>query len=254
MSIQSIQCVVSPENTLAIRWTVYADVHALSICVAYDSEFTENVRHFVVPKVSSISLDVGHGAWYIRIGAWSGEPTHGSIDWSTIYGPVNIDSPRPILAEIPFNPKELQILHKQSILQGVRIHLGLQVPNYILIAMSEAADFPASATKYRYTFRKDYIDWEGLLYPNTYVLRMYRLGTELPTDAIVQLDQGRTLSGIQCSRPLRHGDASSKTTSRGDSVLIRDNEGKETVRFDSYYEYMRYKGAKAKYADKKYEP
>ena len=232
MSIQSIQCVVSPENTLAIRWTVYADVHALSICVAYDSEFTENVRHFVVPKVSSISLDVGHGAWYIRIGAWSGEPTHGSIEWSTIYGPVNIDSPR--LAEIPFNPKELPILHTQSILQGVRIHLGLQVPNYILIAMSEAADFPASATQYRYTVRKDYVDWEGLLYPNTYALRMYRLGTELPTDAVVQLDQGRTLSGIQCSRPLRHGD------------------GKEFVRFASYYEYMRYKDAKAKYADRKY--
>jgi hypothetical protein len=204
--------------------------------------------------VSSITLDVGTGDWYVRIGAWQGEPTHGIIEWSTISGPCRIVSPRPILADIPFNAKELPILHKQSILAGVRIHTGLPVPILILISMSESNEFPASLTKYRYAQRKEYIDWEGLLYPKLYSLRVCLIGLELPKDRILQLNQGRAFNGLQCARPLQHGEAGLKTASRYESVLIRDNEGKDNVRFTSYDEYMRYKIAKAKYADKKNTP
>lgn len=255
MSVQNITCAMTSDCKLSIRWTVYAEVHALSVCVAYNSDFTDTCRHFVIPNVSSITLDVGTGKWYVRIGAWLGEPTHGTIEWSAIYGPCPVASPRPILPEIPFNAKELPILHKQSILAGVRIHTGLPVPNFILISMSESNSGPSTpSTKYRYAQRKEYIDWEGLLYPNLYSVRVYLIGPELPKDRILQLNQGRTFHGLQCARPLQHGEAGSKTASRYESVLIRDNEAKDNVRFTSYDEYMRYKIAKAKYADKKFTP
>jgi len=245
---------MTPDRKLEIHWGVYAEVHALSVCVAHNSEFTDTCRHFVIPNVSSIALDIGTGNWYVRIGAWQGEPTHGTIEWSTIYGPCCIVSPRPILADIPFNPKELPILHKQSILAGIRIHTGLPVPNFLLISMSESNEFPASLTKYRYAQRKEYIDWEGLLYPKLYSVKICLIGLNLPTDRILQLTTGRLFHGLQCSRPLQHSEASSKTASRYESVLIRDNEGKDNIRFSSYDEYMRYKIAKAKYADKKFTP
>jgi len=254
MAVQSIRCMSTGDNKLTISWAVYADVQALSINLANNSEFTENMRHFVIPNVTSVSLDIGAGTWYIRIGAWIGEPTHGTIEWSTIHGPVQFNSIRPLLADIPFNSKDLPILHKQSILNGVRIHLGFEIPNYILIAMSEATELPMSATKYRYALSKEYIDWEGLLHPTLYSIRVYRVGLELPSNIIIQLDQGRTFHGLQCSRPLQHSESSSKTASRYESALIRDNDGKTNLRFSSYDDYMRYKIAKAKYADKKYEP
>lgn len=254
MSIQNIRCTMTPDRKLDIRWNVYADAHALSICVAYNSEFTDTCRHFVIPNVSSVSLDVGTGDWYVRIGTWQGEPTHGTIEWSTIYGPCRIVSPCPIVTDIPFNPKELPILHKQSILNGVRIHTGFQVPHYVLMAVSESNEFPASTTKYRYVLRKEYVDWEGLLYPTLYSLRIHTIGIDFPIGRIVQLNQGRAFHGLQCSRPLQHSEASSKTASRYESALIRDNDGKDNIRFSSYDEYMRYKIAKAKYADKKFTP
>jgi hypothetical protein len=251
MSIQNIRCTVTHEQTLCIEYKLFTEVSTLSVCLAKDSEFTDTVRHFVYPNKQSVTIDIGCGTWYIRIGSWEGTDTKGTIEWSSIYGPITIDSPKPALPDIPFVSADLPILHKQNVLGGIRLHTGLEQPQYIVMSLSEDAKFPASLTKFRYAKIRDVIEWIGFIYPNIYNLKLQSLGSTLPTDSIHTMNCGYTFHRLQCVRPLRPGDSGLQTASRSESVLLRDNEGKSNVHFSSYNDYIRYKAGKAKFAERK---
>jgi hypothetical protein len=58
------------DGKLELRWTTTCEVQALSVQVAMDADFTTHLRNFVIPSTASfITLDLGGGAWFVRIGS-----------------------------------------------------------------------------------------------------------------------------------------------------------------------------------------
>jgi len=222
MSIYGVECSVQDEK-LALQWLVFAQARAVSICVANNSEFTENMRHFVLPPVTSALLDIGGGSWYVRFGAWTGTLTHGSIDWALTCGPIVITTANSMVPTIPFT---LPILHKQPIRSAMRIYTGILTPYYVLFESAETHMFSAQSTTHRYILDngRGFVDCEGLEYNSSYIIRISRFGpdcSQFPTDTIQQVDTGRVLYGIRASRPLRYIDTIPDNETVYDEKTIR---------------------------------
>ena len=204
MSIYSVECSVQDEK-LALQWLLFGPAHAVSICVANNREFTENMRHFVLPPVTSALLDIGGGAWYVRFGAWTGTLTHGIIDWALTCGPIVITA-NSIVPTIPFT---LPIIHRQPIRSAMRIYTGILTPYYVLFESAETHMFSAQSTTHRYVLDngRGFVDCTGLEYNSSYIIRISRFGpdsSQFPTDTIQQVDTGRVLYGMRSARPLRY--------------------------------------------------
>jgi hypothetical protein len=244
MSIQGVECSVISEK-LAIRWMVLAPAHAISICIARNSEFTDTLRHFVIPVVPSILLDTGGGTWYIRLGLWTGTATNGTIEWTAAYGPIVVSSVKPV---VPTVPMMLPIIHKQAIQFGMRFFTGLTSPYYVLFETSLQPSFPASATKYSYVMddRRGHVDCIGLRHDEAFSVRINILSPDsdrLPTDSVQQVCDGKALHGVRCARPLRHVGA---MTIKSDNVILHDAKTRPHMRFSSHRDYLRFTAAKAK--------
>lgn len=246
MSIQGIQCAVIGEK-LDIRWVTFAQAHAISICVANNSEFTENLRHFVLPDVTSVQLDVGPGSWYVRLGTWSGTVNSGSIDWSNACGPITIVSSKPVVPTVPFT---LPVIHKQAIQHGVRIFTGVLTPYYVLFETTETHMFSASTTAYKYVLDngRGSVDCIGLDYNHSYIIRISTFGpdvTKFPTNSIQQINTGRILYGMRSARPMRHADTGMTTIVKSGNAILHDAKERLNMRFSSHRDYLRFQAAKA---------
>jgi hypothetical protein len=245
MSIQNATCFGQGEK-LAIRWAVvgFDKVKAISICIARNTEFTDTMRHFVVPVISSVSLDTGPGLWFIRLGTWTGTASYGTIEWTATYGPILISSEKPV---VPTMPMTLPIIHKQAILHGMRFFTGITLPYYVLFETSSQLNFPASATKYSYALdpSKGQADCLGMRYETTYSVRISTWSdmSRLPTDSVQQVCEGKIVHGVRCARPLRQVDM---TAVKSDNTILRDAKEKPHVRFHSHGDYLRFMAAKAK--------
>jgi hypothetical protein len=57
-------------SKLCLTWEILSLNRALLVAIANDTEFTKNLRTFLIPSTAtSIQLDSGNGDWYVRIGA-----------------------------------------------------------------------------------------------------------------------------------------------------------------------------------------
>jgi len=246
MSIQGVEggCI---DGKLALRWVTFAQANAISICIAHNSEFTDSLRHFVVPVISSVALDTGPGLWYVRLGTWSGSTTSGILDWSNVYGPFPVVTSKPVVSTVPAS---LPILHKQAIQHGMRIYTGLSESYYVLFERSTDPTFPASATKQSYALDngRGNVDCLGMDFLYTYSLRISTMTPDrvhFPTDSVQQMSEGRALHGLRCARPIRHADTGMTAVVKSGNAILHDSKERPHMRFASHRDYLRFQAAKA---------
>ena len=244
MSVQAIRadCI---NNKLALTWTIMGDTEAISIQIASDSEFTDTMRFFVMPKAPGCSLDIGAGLWYFRVGImWRGK-----VDWSAIHGPVTVTS--------PLKPPQLKktffsVIHTQPLTGSVRFHTtSTNKPSYTILEYSTESKFLASSTKTRYFEdpARGYVDCEGLDPVYVYNIRLTSTETikELPTNTIDTLMEWIVFSGKRPLLPTRPHDGQDLLGRRSDTVILKEaNESKTPVRFKSQSEYLKYLQARTR--------
>ena len=243
MSIQNIRG-VCVEGKLQLSWILLEDCDGIAIKVARDSEFTETLRMFILPKIPGCALDVGRGLWFFR----AGHMKKGQINWMGIQAPVIIQTQKepPTLAE-PF----LKVISTQPITGAVRINTDSQIPSYTVLEYTEKAKFSASYTKTRYFYdpTRGYFDCEGLDPAHKYNIRMAcpETPSELPKGRIDMLSSWIMLHGKQSLPFMKPHDSQDQSQRRRDAVILKEvNESKKPIRFGSQSEYAKYLSAKAR--------
>lgn len=237
-------------GTLDMTWEVLGAPHALSIQVAQDVQFRNAMRHYVIPVVSGINLDVGGGTWFFRVGSWNGTSTEGSIDWTPILGPAVMPVRR--LVQQP-KPSTLSILHRRPTMGGVRIHIGLIGNTYYVVEYNTDKTCPASSTTYKYIFDngRGHIDIKGFDPLHLYTTRLSTFsdtkGT-LPIDTVKLLEVPVATYGIRALKYEAPIDKNNtiRTTAKGDEPILREAIEKPFLRFASHADYVRFNAAKAR--------
>jgi hypothetical protein len=248
MSVQNISGSCGPDGRLALRWEVFDKPIAISIQVALDTEFTQEARTFVVPKTATTcGLDIGAGKWFYRMGGWIGTDTDGAIDWSGIYGPVQLQSKKGYIrcAEFP------TIVHATPANNAIVFHTGLYEPYYIVLHCTQKGDFKASGLKSYY--KKDWgsasVQLSGLDAQYTYSFQFQMLSEEkavLPTNTIRLLTDVYSIKNKKTAMPVRATTNTEHAVYAGDKALLMDAVGRRQQKFDSYADYLRFQAAKAR--------
>lgn len=248
MSVDNVKAYVEG-SCINITWERTMPAYAISVQIAKNIEFTNTTRTFVIPDGSGISIDAGNGAWFYRVGIWFGAPFAGTINWSTMYGPAIVTTPK---LSIGIKPSSLRILHTQAIEKGLRIHTGITTPYYVVADV--AMDSPSimsvnSTTQFAYDTGKGYVDIVGLNYAHTYSIRIATFVSEpslLPTDAIKPLSAGLIVLNQRPARQLRKLESGLSTTAKADTVMLKDLARQSRLSFNSHADYIKYVAAKAK--------
>jgi hypothetical protein len=242
--VQGITGTPTRDGKLALSWIVQTEHHAVSVQVAFDPEFTRSARHLVLPKgVTSCALDLGTGVWFYRVGAWLGpEPNRGVIDWSGIYGPVLLRSPKGALG---LGPETLKVEQIQSLESGMRFHTG-RMEEYMVVVRYVNLD---DKEEPRWVFVRDvglgYLDILGISEKWRYTFTLFDC-KGFPSEGILSLGEGLTIAGrraLPSGPSLSVGDYSEH---KADTAILRDLMEKQSVRFSSQADYLKYVAAKAK--------
>lgn len=243
MSIQSIES-SNGQSTLNLTWKVYEEgLKAISIQISKDSEFTNNSRHFVIPPTaSSISLDLGQGLFFYRLGAWT---PSGQIDWSPIYGPASVICSKSLPS---ITQSTLKVHYTQSITNGIRMYTNKIQKSVYYIEYTTDTSFKASNTYSCYnldSLSSGHADCMNLHPSMSYTIRVYHLDT-LPTNSVVQLSSPIILQN-QKAYPLskRSNTQESAGIKAAELTLLKEASERPT-RFTSHSDYLMYLNAKAK--------
>lgn len=250
MSVQSplAQCI---DGVLTFSWDVMGSPAALSIQIATDIEFAHDTRTFIIPVVTSATLDCGAGHWFFRMGAWVGDPTSGTVAWTGVYGPVVVTTSRPRTSLLD---SPVRIVHTQAIQHGLRLHTGNLVPMYFVVESSVDPRFPASntATQYILDWGRGYTDCLGLQFGQPYSVRFGVFQTaKLSLPEIRQLCTWQAVHNKNAARPIRPINSSALGTSRADAAILREASQTPFVRFTSHSDYLRFKAAEARSKEEK---
>jgi hypothetical protein len=237
MSIQALRGLVT-NGSLSLTWILVGDTAAITIQVARDSEFTDTVRTFVIPKVPACTLDVGAGLWYFRAaGMW-----RGLVEWSGIHGPVFVNSTKP---PPPVGKTFFQVLNTQPLTNGVRFNTTSTTPSYTIIEYSKEPKFLCSGTKTRYFEdpSRGYIDCENMDPTHTYHIRL--TSTEnakpLPSDSVDTMMEWLVFSGKRTLPFMKPHSSQDLVGRRSDTVILKEaNESKNPIRFTSQSDYLKY--------------
>ena len=242
------------EDGVTFRLIWVGPINALGyvVCCARDPEFTVDRRCFFVPKIGAdgVSLDMGGGAWFFRIGTLAGNLNYrGRIVWSNIYGPYTNAGARG-RSPPPHGSNVISLLHSRAIPSGLRAHVSYAGAAYIAIfECSRRADLRASDTQWTFhidTVRRGSVDCLHMEHPHRYYVRCVGMdGAEFPTDRIVPLGTGIQFQGVPVAavQPL---DTTAQSTHRADIAVLRGNENERNIRFTSHADYLRYQAARAR--------
>ena len=237
-------------GTLDMTWEVLGSPLALSIQIAQDVEFRNSMRHYVLPVVSGVNLDVGGGSWFFRLGSWHGNTTEGKIAWTSTFGPAVLPVRR--LVQQP-KPSSLPILHTQPIVDGVRIHTGVMAKVYTVLEYNKNRGFPASSSTYMYMhdWGRGYFDLKGLDHLHAYSVRIMSFSGDksaLPTDTVQLLEIPAAVHGIKPIKftPQLDKNNALRITAKGDEPVLREALEKPFLRFASHADYVRFNAAKAR--------
>ena len=235
-------------SKLCLTWEILSLNRALLVAIANDTEFTKNLRTFLIPSTAtSIQLDSGNGDWYVRIGALAKDTQKGVIDWAQTYGPIFVASAKGVPKEPDF---ALPVLHTQAIKDGLRFHTGYMLPMYSIMEASTDITFPATKTKwtYMYDWGRGYQDCIGLEYQYTYSVRIKTWtpdGKTLPTEDVRTLSKPYTVHGKKPARIVRVAASGNLSTNRAEEVLLREARERPNMRFATHADYLKYTAAKA---------
>lgn len=236
-----------------LSWVSSNQVHGYLVCAGRDSEFTVERRCFFVPRIGAggISLDMGGGNWFFRIGSFVGEACgRGVIKWSNIYGPY-VNSAAGSKPAPPMGPSGGELLlHTRAIQGGVRAYIKYDRATYIMIMeSSRTGTLPASDTSWTYQFdtvRRGSVDILNLDHLYKYSIRCTLLdGATFPTDRIVALSGGIRCSGTS-EKPVRHFDSAIQSIHRADVAILRQTENERNITFSSHADYLRYQAARTR--------
>jgi len=246
MSAQAIQAFCN-DSKLCLSWILMGETDAITIQVARDSEFTDTLRQFVIPVALGCTLDVGHGLWFYRVGVLE----NSRIEWSGIYSPVFVESPKsPHTQKAP----DFKVLHTQPIKGGVRFHTTRHTPSYTIIEYSKESKFLASVTKTR-VFKdpgRGYIDCEGLDAKDTYSIRFTTPGTDLPKNTVHPLQEWFVFHKKQSLPDTKpYGSIDMAARKVADRTLREANERTTPMRFASHSDHIKYLQAKANSSGKR---
>lgn len=249
MSIQGVDGKATADGRFAISWEVIANPQAFSIQVATDSEFTVNVRTFILPAaVKQCILDVGGGRWFYRCGAWIGTQTEGMIDWSGIYGPILISSPKSICGIAPF-----PIIFSDSVpaLSSIIFYTGNYEEYYMIVHISEKEDMKASGIHSFYFFDscKGKITVPNLSPEKTYFFHFQMLATQkdkLFKDRIQLLTEAYAVKEKRTAMVVKPTNGTESATYAADRAMLNDAVGRTRQQFFSYAQYLQYRAAKAR--------
>lgn len=244
MSVQRLRGTCANEK-LSLSWLLMSPCEAIAIQTAYDSEFTETPRYFMIPhSARSCALDVGRGNWFFRVGAASA----GIIDWSGIQGPCFVDTNK---QPTPLTQSFIKVSNTQPVKGGLRIHSSTVTDCYAVLEYSRNPKFLASSTKTLY-YRdpsRGFFDCLGLEAIYTYSIRIATTETPqetLPVDRVDTLTDWIVLQSkrsLQDSKP--HDARDQAERRRGDRILREVNESRKPVHFTSQSDYANYLIAKA---------
>jgi len=268
MIIQNIKA-QQVDGKLGLTWEVFNECKAITVQLATDIHFTTSIRSYVVPPSSSCVVDCGSSVWYIRIGAWTGSVTDGSIMWSGIVGPIIILSP-PVAS--PAKPI-ISVTTIQRIVNGLRIYINQLSSFYMILEYSKNSSFLANETTTIYSLevRQGFIDcmtlpsshipvqFNGLrdltksavpppVNDFTYYIRISTFATEpdtLPT-SLKPLTEGIVVHG-KPKAAIRPHTTADHTTCVADKVLLRESKDKKALNFTSYSDYLQHLSAKARH-------
>lgn len=246
MEIQEIDCIVLPDNRLQLLWTTMVKVQTIQVSIAKDSLFLQNTYSILLPEESSgCILDVGKGIWYFRIGAWIGNEHSGTVKWSGVAGPVEIQSTKNSIV-----PKQssYRIKKAKPIENGVRLFTNNPNPNYFFVEISENSGFPSSETKcvYMYDWGSGFFDIKPLLETLTYNIR-YAPFPGYPKGKMIELPTGNKELNLKPLGPQKFADQKTNTAQvqkRADLRLLEEAKEKPNMRFSSQGDYLRYMAAR----------
>ena len=241
-------------SKLCLTWEILALSRGLLVAIATDTEFTKNLRSFLIPPMATcVQLDSGNGEWFIRIGCLTGDAQKGIVEWGQVYGPVAV-------ASVKGFPKEpecaLPVIHTQSIKDGLRFHTGYMLPMYCVMESSVDMAFPATKTKwtYMYDWGRGYQDCMGLEFQYTYSVRIRTWspdGTKMPEEDVRTLSKPVTVHGKKPARHVRMIGSGDLSTSRVEDVLLREARERPNMRFASHADYLKFVAAKAKQGEER---
>lgn len=250
MSIQNVFGEKTSDERLKLEWETLAEPVAVSIQIALDSEFTERSRTFVVYKtLQTCELDVGEGNWFFRIGAWLGSETEGFIEWSGIYGPVQIASKNPPvkLAEFPTFITSIRPSYN-----ALFLHTGLYEPYYTVVHITENDHFKSSGLKSYYKH-----DWgSGSIHiPNLDANRIYSFQLQmfpvnkatLPKQNDIRiLTESLIVKNKRVGMPVKATSGTERAVYAADKAILQDAVGRKKRNYSSYAEYLQFQAAKAR--------
>ncbi len=249
MSVQSLMASATTDGRLTLSWEAFGTPVAFSIQVALDSEFTQNARTFVVPKSArSCALDIGSGQWYYRVGAWLGSDREGVIEWSGIYKPVFIASPKSVATLAPF---PMLIPKVSPALNAVVFHTGVYDPYYIIFHVVRGNEFKASSMKTYYS--KDtgnaQVQVSGLDPQYAYSFQLQMLTGDkgaLPTNTVHPLTDVYSIQNKRAGAIVKPTNATEHASYAGDRAILQGAVGQKRQKFSSYTDYLKFKAAQAR--------
>ena len=244
MSIQNIIGEKTIDERLALQWKIFGSPIAISIQVALDPEFTQETRTFVLNKsIQTCALDLGRGQWFYRLGAWLGIETEGIIDWSGIYGPINLQSNKSF---IPLTPFPAMITAVKPAYNGIDFHTDKYKPYYLIIHATKQSDFKASHIKtyYKRDWGNACVQLTGLDPLQNYSFQLQML-TALPKN-IDLLTEAYVVKNKKAGAPIKPGSATDQTRFSEDRAILIDAASRKKLIFKSQSEYLQYKAARAR--------
>lgn len=235
-------------SSIHINWDLIQEPTAILVQFAFDVEFTNTLRSFLMPSSSGGTFDLGNGNWFFRVGTLFGDDNHGKVIWTGIYGPAPINHPKLTLS---LRMPSVSLLHSQVLVDGIRLHTGSSKQNMFIVEYSEDTTFKASKTTsiYNSDLGKGYVDCMGLSHHKTYSVRFATFpipNSKLPRESIVQLERFISIHGKIPAMKAKLPDSEMHSASRGDDVILKEVRSKPNFKFPSHAEYIRYQIAVAR--------
>jgi hypothetical protein len=273
MIIQNIKA-ADIGGQLALTWEVYHECKAITIQLATDIHCTSSIKSFTVAPSSSCILNCGPSTWYIRIGAWVGSQTAGTVVWSGIVGPLVVRPPNATVEWQASPDPIMAVSSTQPLVNGLRIHTNHINPFYMMMDYSTNEALPANETTTLYSLevRQGFVDcttlpsshipvqFNGLrdltksavpppINDVTYTIRITTFATEtdaLPSPGVSKQSTEAIIVRGKPKAAIRPHTTADHTTCLADTVLLREMKNTTTPHFTCYADYIRYVSAKAR--------